>query len=195
MRGEVLEVDPPRRIVFTYRYATGIPADGSLVTVVLEEDSQGTILSLHHAFSSAKIRDAHVQGWRYQLALFSKAVADESAAEAGVRVDASLAAWGEPDAGRRRALLEPAVTPEVVFRDAFSATEGLDDLLANLEAVQMHMPGATLSREGETRMSHGTALARCVARGSDGQPLGRGVNVYDFSPDGRIARIVGFWEG
>ena len=195
VQGEVLEIESPRRIVFTYRYATGIPADGSLVTITLEEDSQGTVLNLRHAFSSAKIRDAHVQGWRYQLALFSKAVADEVRPEAAGRVDASLAAWGEPDAGRRRALLESSVTSDVVFRDAFTATQGLDDLLANLEAVQTHMPGTSLAREGEVQMSHGTGLARWVARRADGQPLGRGVNVYEFSPDGRIARIVGFWEG
>src|SRR5262249_6856279 len=72
--GEILEFESPRRIVFTYRYASGVPADGSLVTIVLEETESGTTLNLRHAFSSAKIRDTHVQGWRYQLAVFSKVI-------------------------------------------------------------------------------------------------------------------------
>ncbi len=194
VRGEVVEIAPPRRIVFTYQYATGIPSDGSLVTISLEEDAAGTILNLRHAFSSAKIRDAHVQGWRYQLAVFSKVISEEGHDRAIERVDAWLAAWGEPDAGRRRELLESCAIPRVVFRDANSATSDLEDLLANLEAIQIFFPNTTLARDGEVRLSHGTAAARWIAR-QGGSELGRGLNVYDLAPDGRIARVVGFWEG
>jgi uncharacterized protein YndB with AHSA1/START domain len=190
--GEILEIEPSRRIVFTYRYASGVPADGSLVTIVLEEAKSGTVLNLKHAFSSAKIRDTHVQGWRYQLAVFSKVISDEGAPRAVERVDAWLAAWGDPDAAKRRELLQSCAIPDVVFRDAYSATSGVDDLLANLEAIQIFFPGARLAREGEARISHGTAAADWIARRGDGSILGRGLNVYDFSPDGRIARVVGF---
>ena len=62
--GEVVEIDPPRRIVFTYSYAGKTPTDGTLVTITLDETGAGTVLKLRHAFSSAKIRDLHVQGWR-----------------------------------------------------------------------------------------------------------------------------------
>lgn len=191
--GEVVEIDPPRRIVFTYAYAGKIPSDGSLVTITLDEAKSGTVLKLRHAFSSAKIRDAHVQGWRYQLALFSKTVAEEEHAGANENVDAFLRAWGDPDPGARRVLLESCVTPDVAFRDAFSATNGLDDLLANLEAVQIHMPGMTLVRDGDVRQTHGTAIAGWTAQGPDGSPQGRGTNVYELAPDGRIARVAGFW--
>ena len=136
----------------------------------------------------------HVQGWRYQLAVFSRAVADETLPAAVERVDAWLRAWGDPEAGQRRALLASCATPDVVFRDAYSATEGLEDLLSHLEAVQVFMPGVTLSRDGEVRLSHGTALARWTATRADGAVQGKGVNVYDLSPDGHFARVVGFWE-
>jgi hypothetical protein len=116
-------------------------------------------LKLHHAFSSARIRDHFVQGWRHQLAVFSKAVADEAQGDAALRVDAFLRAWGEPDAKTRRELMESCATPGIVFRDAFSVTEGLDEMLANLEAVQVFMPGMTLSRSGDVRRLHGTAIA------------------------------------
>jgi uncharacterized protein YndB with AHSA1/START domain len=194
VHGEIVEIDPPKRIVFTYRYASGVPADGSLVTIALEAVPEGTLLQLRHAFSSAKIRDAHVQGWRYQLALFSRAVSDEGRPAAVERVEAWLAAWGETDAEKRRSLLESCALPGVLFRDAYSATEGIEDLLANLDAIQHFMPGVTLGRDGDVLFSHGTAIARWTARrGSD--PIGRGANVYDLSPDGRFARVVGFWEG
>ena len=41
----------------------------------------------------------------------------------------------------------------IVFRDAFSATEGLDDMLANLDAIQVFMPGMTLARAGNVHAS------------------------------------------
>jgi hypothetical protein len=56
------------------------------------------------------------------------------------------------------------------------------------------MPDVTLVREGDVLLSHGTAIARWTAR-RGGDPIGRGASVYDLSPDGRFARVVGFWEG
>lgn len=190
--GEVLEIDPPRRIVFSYGYVGMVPADFSRVTITFDETPQGTRLHLHHAFSSAKIRDQHVQGWRYQLALFSKAVTEEQHGDAAARVDAYLRAWGDPEAETRRALLESNAASEIVFRDAYSATSGLDDLLANLDAIQIYMPGVRLRRDGDVRLSHGSAIAAWIAE-KDGARLGAGTNIYDFAPDGKIARVVGFW--
>ena len=191
--GEVVEVEAPRRIVFTYATPGQTPSDASLVTITLEEIEQGTLLKLHHAFSSAKIRDHFVQGWRHQLALFSKAVSEELHARVSERVDAYLRAFCDPDGKTRRSLLETCATPGIVFRDAFSATEGLDEMLANLEAVQVYMPGMTLARAGDVRLSHGTAVADWTASAADGSPRGKGTNVYDLSPDGLISRVVGFW--
>ena len=188
--GKVREIEPPRRIVFTY-VMTGQVA--SQVTITLEEVEAGTLLRLHHAFSSAKIRDHFVQGWRYQLALFSKIASAEAQANAAERVDAYLKAWGDPDAAARKTLLASCASPDIVFRDAYSATSGLADLLAHLDAIQVYMPGIALSRDGDVQLSHGTALAGWRGVKADGGPAGRGTNVYDFAPDGRITRVVGFW--
>ena len=186
--GRIVEIDPPEKIVFTY-VSGGVE---SLVTIRLEETAGGTELHLRHAFSSAKIRDHFVQGWRYQLAVFSRLVAEDAKEAVARSVDAFLRAWGEPDAAARRKLLEICATPEVSFRDAYSATDGLEDLLANLDAIQVHMPGVTLSRSGDVRLSHGTALADWTAT-KDGAPVGTGTNVFEIAPDGRIARAAGFW--
>jgi uncharacterized protein YndB with AHSA1/START domain len=194
VRGRVVETDPPRKIAFTYVYGDGKESGDSLVTVTLDEEPDGTLLHLRHDFSSAKIRDQHVQGWRHQLAVFSKIVSEEEHAHVTERVDAFLRAWGDPDGATRRELMESCATPRVEFRDAFSATVGLDDLLANLDAVQVFMPGITLSRSGDVRLSHGTALVSWTAGQANGETMGRGTNVVDLAPDGRIARVVGFWE-
>jgi len=195
VRGEVTEIEPPRRIAFTYVLSAseGEPGE-SLVTVTLGETAEGTLLHLRHDFASAKLRDHHVQGWRHQLAVFSKIVSEEEHARVAERVDAFLRAFGDPDAATRRALLESCATRDIAFCDAFSSTTGLDDMLANLDAVQVHMPGITLVRSGGVRLSHGTAIAAWVAQKQDGSSVGRGTNVFDLSPGGRIARVVGFWE-
>ena len=189
VNGRIVEIEEPRRIVFTYIQA-GVE---SLVTIRLEETPKGTELSLRHAFSSAKIRDHFVQGWRYQLAVFSKIIAEESKDAVTRNVDAFFRAWGDPDAGKRRELLESCAAPDISFRDAYSANDGLEDLLSNLDAVQVFLPGVTLSRAGEVRLSHGTALAEwSAARG--GEPVGKGTNVFVLAPDGRISSVTGFWN-
>src|SRR5947209_19984744 len=70
--GEVIEVHPPNRIVFTYGYASGkmIPPGGSRVTLELEPVGGATRLRLTHEVADPATRDDHVQGWRYQLSLF-----------------------------------------------------------------------------------------------------------------------------
>jgi hypothetical protein len=50
-----------------------------------------------------------------------------------------------------------------------------------------------LERSGEVRHCQGTAVADWVATGPDGAARGRGTNVFDLAPDGRIARVVGLW--
>jgi uncharacterized protein YndB with AHSA1/START domain len=194
--GEVLEVRPPERVVFTYGYedpSKSVPPGGSRVVVTLEEKNDGTLLRLRHELPDAASRDQHVQGWRYQLAVFANVVAREQHSGLPAAADAFFAAWSEKDESKRRATLAAIVTAEVAFADAFSCTAGLDDLVAHLGAAQMHMPGLVLAREGEPRHCQGTAVVAWTAKGPDGAERGRGTNVFDLAPDGRIARVVGLW--
>lgn len=194
--GEVVAVDPPRSIVFTYGYVSGqpFPPGASRVTIRLSEDRQGTRLELRHEFADAQAREHHVQGWRYQLALFANAVADHLLDGAAARVDAWFAAWSDPDAARRKAQLDLAVSPEIRFRDRFSLVEGRADLEPQLAAVHMFMPGHRIERAGELRQCQGLGLADWIMRGPDGAEKGRGTNVFGFDADGRIADVVGIWS-
>jgi uncharacterized protein YndB with AHSA1/START domain len=192
--GEVVEVVPDRRIVFTYGYEDAgkpIPPGGSRVTVTLEEHARGTLLLLRHELATEGARDAHVPGWRYQLAIFANVAAAEEHADTDARVDVFFAAWAEPDAVRRRETLADVVTDDVTFRDAFACTAGLDDLVAHTGAVQMHMPGVLLERAGAARHCQGTAVVEWEMRSADGTARGRGTNVFELAPDGRIRSAVG----
>jgi len=195
--GEVTEVQPPRRIVFTYGYASGTasPADTSLVTIRLEREGRGaTRLHLSHAFAEGAMRDEHVQGWRYQLALFGNLVASEAFAGAAEVVDGWFAAWSDPEAATREATLARVASEHVRFRDRFSLIDGIDDLRPHLAAVHRFMPGMRLERDGDIRHCQGTVLADWIARGADGQERGRGTNVFVLGTGALIEGVTGFWN-
>jgi uncharacterized protein YndB with AHSA1/START domain len=78
--GEYVEVDPPRRVVFTWGFdgAAPIVAAGSTrVEVTLEPDGDGTLLTLRHHGLEARTRDAHASGWTHYLARLERAAAGE----------------------------------------------------------------------------------------------------------------------
>lgn len=194
--GDVLEVDPPRRIVFTYGYATSAQQPkrgGSQVTIELEPQGSSTRLRLTHAFAEVAHREAFVQGWRYQLSVFATVIADRLHANAGDTADAWFAAWSDPEAATRDAAVARIVAPEIRFRDRFSLVSGLDDIRAHLAAVHRFMPGLRIAREGAARHCQGVLLADWVARSLDGAEKGRGTNVFTLAGDGRIVDVVGFW--
>jgi len=193
VRGEVLEVLESERIVFTYGYATGkpIPAGSSRVTVLLEAHEAGTELRLTHEFAEAAVRDLHVQGWRYQLALFGNVVADEVHADAAGLVDAWFAAWSMADERERTDALARIARPGVHFRDRFSLVDGLPDLAAHIGGALRFMPGIRMLRKGDVRHCQGTVLADWTAVAGDGVERMSGTNVFLLAPDGRIDSATG----
>ena len=193
--GEVLQLEPPERIVFTYGYESGkmIPPGGSRVTIRLEDDPRGTRLLFLHEFTDAAARDHHVQGWRYQLSLFANIVSNELHANAAAAVDEWCGAWAEDDREKRRQRLAAITIPGVSFRDRFSLITGVDDLNDQIGAAQQFMPGIRLERRGDVRQCQGTVLAEWVALTKDNQERGRGTTVYAFGAGGKIESVTGFW--
>ena len=192
--GEVLEIDAPRRLVFTYGYASGepIPPGSSRVTIWLATEENSTRLHLTHEFAEAAVRDEHIQGWRYQLSLFGNVVADEVYANAARMVDAWFDLWSEPDDDRRAGAMTRIATSEVRMRDRFSAIEGTADLLAHLAASRRFMPGLRMARDGDVRHCQGMVLANWIVRTADDVERGRGTNVFVFA-NRRIDSVTGFW--
>lgn len=195
--GEVVELEPDRRIAFTYGYegeGQPIAPGGSRVTITLDSEARGTRLVLRHELGTAAARDAHVQGWRYQLAVFANVVAREQHAGLEARVDAFFTAWTEPQREARCAALRAVAVEELAFRDRFSCTAGIDDLAEHIGAAMVHLPGLRMEREGPVRQCQGTAVVDWRALGPDGSVKGRGVNVLELAPDGRLLAVTGLWS-
>jgi uncharacterized protein YndB with AHSA1/START domain len=65
--GEYLEVDPPGRLVYTWRWEAAADAGAStLVTVEFRDAGAAgtTVVLTHSGFSGASARDQHEVGWR-----------------------------------------------------------------------------------------------------------------------------------
>jgi uncharacterized protein YndB with AHSA1/START domain len=193
--GEVLEVRPPERIVFTYGYLNEKPSPpgSSRVTIRLDSHPHGTLLQLTHEFADVEARDEHVQGWRFQLSLFANLIADRVNTGATSLVDQWFAAWSEGDSDARERSLAAITAPGVRFGDRFSCVEGTEELNGHLAAARRFMPGMRLERRGVIRHCQWHVLADWVAVGSDGREHGRGTNLFVLDADGRIATVTGFW--
>lgn len=63
--GTYQELDPPKKIVFTWQWTDGpITSNDTLVTVELAASEVGTHLTLtHERFASAEARNDHSEGW------------------------------------------------------------------------------------------------------------------------------------
>ncbi|MEO6223166.1 MAG: SRPBCC domain-containing protein [Vicinamibacterales bacterium] len=194
--GRILSIAPPERLVFSYGFNSGVPMplEASRVTMSFDDEAGSTRVRLLHEFAESPVRDEHVQGWRYQLSLFSNVVASVVHEGAAGKVDTWFAAWAEPDSTTREAMLASVALPSVQFRDQYSCVDGFAELLPHIAAAQRFMPGMKLTREGDVRHCQGTVLANWKAIGPDGQSRGQGTNVFTMAPDGRIESATGLWN-
>jgi len=191
--GEVLEISPPEHFVFTYSLQSNrpVPAEESRVTIRLEQQAEGTMLTLTHEVSDAVTRDLLVQGWRFQFSMFANAVANLVNAGAPAVIDEWFGLWAEPDAAARSAILGRIATRKVRFRDRYSRLDGIDEVVAHTGASQKFMPGIRLERQGAIRHCQGTVLAEWVARSADGKTVMSGTNVFVLVPGLRIDSVTG----
>jgi uncharacterized protein YndB with AHSA1/START domain len=193
-RGTITALDAGRRVVFTYGYEDPqkpIPVGGSLVTITLHDHADGTRLELRHDLADATARDHHVPGWRFQLACFANAVADDAHAAAEGHIDAWFAAWGEREAARRRDLLVGCTTDDVRMQDRWSCLVGRTELLDHIGACLVHAPG-TIRRAGPVRQCQGLALVDWTVPDAAGVERAKGTNAVQLAADGRIAGVTGF---
>jgi uncharacterized protein YndB with AHSA1/START domain len=78
-RGEYVEVDPPRRVVFTWGWeneGSAVAPGASTVEVSLVADGAGTLVTLRHRdLPSKDSRDQHQIGWEHYMRRLATAAA------------------------------------------------------------------------------------------------------------------------
>jgi uncharacterized protein YndB with AHSA1/START domain len=190
--GHVLQVHAEEQIVLTFGYddpQKPIPPGGSRLVMSLADVEGGTALQLRHEVPSAAIRDLHVMGWRYHLAVLAHAATQEQHQNAEAMIDRWFTLWTEKDPAQRVQILAEIASRDVTFRDPWGCVSGRDELTQHIGAVQMHMP-ARPERRGAVRQAQGTAVVEWVALAGDREVM-RGVNVFALAADGTIAGVVG----
>jgi uncharacterized protein YndB with AHSA1/START domain len=78
MRGEILELDPPRRLLMTWGWedpAEAVGPGGSRVEVTFEPEGDATRVRVRHSGLPVDERPGHDEGWIYFLGRLDAAVA------------------------------------------------------------------------------------------------------------------------
>jgi uncharacterized protein YndB with AHSA1/START domain len=196
VRGEVLEVEPERRVAWSWRYE-GAPA-GSLtrVIVLLEPVARGTRVTLRHmGVREAEARRGHLVGWRHYVgALAAASTREEHAPAAEEAAAAYTEAWRETDDERRRQLLERCWSVEAVLWDQRSYAVGREELCAAIGAAQRFAPGARLERAGSVALAHHFVRWSWRIVGPSGEHWAHGTNVGELDGEGRLQKLVVFWD-
>ncbi|TDC48047.1 nuclear transport factor 2 family protein [Jiangella ureilytica] len=108
-------------------------------------------------------------------------------------VDAYLAAWTEPDDGRRRALIERCFTATGAVVDPPLDGHGHDGIDALMRTLQAHYPGTRFVRTTAVDVHHDAFRAGWELRDADGAAVLTGTDHATLAADGRIERITGFF--
>ena len=103
------------------------------------------------------------------------------------------AAWNEPDAAARAELLEAAWADDGTYRDPTAAVDGRAALVAHIAGFQGMFPGHTIELTSAIDTNGGSLRWGWAMRNGDETVL-EGVDFADLAPDGRIARIEGFFR-
>jgi uncharacterized protein YndB with AHSA1/START domain len=198
-KGSVVEIEPPRKLVFTWGYEpdvgkTGLRPGSCRVEVVLSETEGGTLVTLTHSGPmSPEIAKGHEAGWAHYLSQLAVQSSREFHQE---RLADALApyfgAFSEPDAAKRDALLATCTEEDVRLRTAFACTDGRSALSAHIANGLKHMPGCKLEQAGMVNHIHGVARVPWRVVAGEGKTVFKGENIVRFSARGKIVEVVGF---
>ena len=108
--------------------------------------------------------------------------------------EAYLAAWNEPDATERRALIEQAWAAGATYRDPMMEGDGHEAISAMIGQAQAQFPGLRFGRAGEAQ-----TVGRCIRFSwhlapEGGEPVAGGTDFCVLAPDGRLQSVTGFLD-
>src|SRR5262245_50925778 len=104
-----------------------------------------------------------------------------------------LAAWNEPDAARRRALIAKVWTEDAAYVDAHRRGDGHDGIDSMIAAAQAQFPGYRLHLASGIETHNGYIRFSWAAGGIPEAPLYLGGTDFAvIAPDGRLKIVAGF---
>ena len=108
-------------------------------------------------------------------------------------VDANLAAYGEPDAARRAALIGEAWAPDGRLIDPPLDAQGHDGIDAMFVAVQGMFAGHSFRRTTAVDAHHDRARYGWELVAPDGTVALAGVDYAEVAGDGKLRTVTGFF--
>jgi hypothetical protein len=108
-------------------------------------------------------------------------------------VAAYAQAWNEPDEAKRRKLLEAAWAADGTYTDPTAHVEGRAALVAHIAGFHQQMPGARIRATSGIDVHHGRLRFTWAMDDAHGAVVVEGIDFGELAPDGRLARIVGFF--
>jgi len=114
--------------------------------------------------------------------------------EASAIASRYIAAWGEQDAIRRRALIATVFTPEAIYVDPMMRNAGHEGLDAMIGAVQQQFAGLRFKLHGK-QDGHNDVVRFSWALAAEGaEPVAYGTDIVVVADDGRISSVTGFLD-
>jgi|LauGreDrversion4_2_1035121.scaffolds.fasta_scaffold54357_6 hypothetical protein len=114
-------------------------------------------------------------------------------AQAQQCVDAYVAAWNESDVERRLQMLAQVITEDCVYSDPTKYVRGRVAIVDYIREVQANFEGARIVRTSKVDVHHYNCRFNwCVIKG-DGTSLPECMDFVEFSRDGRIQSVAGFF--
>jgi hypothetical protein len=108
-------------------------------------------------------------------------------------IDTYIAAWNEPDPGRRREIVAETFTDDATYLDPLMSGEGQDGIAAMIAGAQQQFPGHRF----ELSMgpdAHNDRVRFAWSLVGDGGPVAAGVDFATVADDGRLRAVTGFLE-
>ena len=106
---------------------------------------------------------------------------------------AYAAAWGEPDAAKRAAMLEICWSDTAVYQDPKAHVEGRAALCDYIGDVQEQFPGLRIEVTSGVDMHHDSLRFGWCLRLANGATAIEGIDFATVASDGRLAGITGFF--
>lgn len=103
------------------------------------------------------------------------------------------AAWNETTAARRTELLGQVWAPDATYTDPTVHCVGVVPLVEHIGRVLERYPGSKVVLTSAIDIHHDVARFAWKKVLADGTSLPEGIDFVEFSPDGRLERIIGFF--